>query len=381
MLLESLAGFVDAGAEVVLTVPGPGPLVGLAEDLGVEVLVRPVPVLRKSALSLRGGAALAGATVAAAVRGAALLRRLRPDVAYVSTLTTPSWIALARALRVPVVCHVHEAESTAAPAVQRVLTAPLLAATSVLVNSTFALEVLERSWPRLRGRSTVVLNGVAGPPTPAGARPRAAGPVHLLYVGRLSERKGVLVAVEALGRLLGAGLDVRLDLVGDVFAEHEDFGRRLRARLAEPALADRVALHGFSADVWGHLAACDVLLVPSVLPEPFGNTAVEGVLAGRPVVASATGGLPEAVGGFASVRLVAAGDAAALADAVRTLVGDLPAVSAAALSDAGAAATRYAPGRYRADVAGQVLAVARRAARPAVREPAPGRARSVTGSG
>jgi len=360
MVLESLSGLLEAGARVVLTVPEDGPLVTEARRRGAGVVVAPVPVLRKSALSVRGGLALAGSAAAGAARGAALLRRLRPDVVYVSTLTTPSWVLLARAAGRPVVCHVHEAETSPPLAVQRVLTVALLAATSVLVASDYALGVLLRSWPVLRGRCAVVRNGVAGPPSGPAPRRGGGGPGRLLYVGRLSERKGVLVAVEALRLLLAGGTDVRLDLVGDVFAEHAGFAERLRRRLDDPALAGRSTVHGFAADVWGHLADADVLLVPSVLPEPFGNTAVEGVLAARPVVASDTGGLPEAVAGVAAARLVPPGDAAALADAVRGLVADLPGASARAGADAVRTAARHAPARYRADVATAVLTAAGR---------------------
>jgi len=360
MVLESVSGLLEAGAQVVLTVPGDGPLVAEARRRGAGVVLAPVPVLRKSALSLRGGLALAGSVVAGVGAGAGVLQRVRPDVVYVSTLTTPSWVVLARAAGRPVVCHVHEAETSPPLVVQRLLTAALLTATSVLVASDYALGVLTRAWPRLRGRSTVVRNGVAGPPAPPSLRRRDAGGARLLYVGRLSERKGVLVAVEALRLLLAGGADVRLDLVGDAFTEHAAFAARLRERLDDPALAGRTTVHGFAADVWGHLAAADVLLVPSVLPEPFGNTAVEGVLAARPVVASDTGGLPEAVGDVASARLVPAGDAAALAEAVRRLVADLPAVSAEALADAPRAAARHAPARYRAEVATAVLTAAGR---------------------
>jgi len=367
MLLETLIGMVDAGLDAVLTVPQDGPLVEEAERHGVPVVLSPVPVLRKSALSLRGFAALARSAAAGLVRGGVVLRRVRPDVVYVSTLTTPTWILLARAAGAPVVGHVHEAESGPSRWLQRLMTAPLLACSALLVNSTYALDVLAHSWPELRSRSTVVLNGVAGPPPAVPPPPRPAGPVRLLYVGRLSERKGVLVALAALEELLRTGVDVRLDLVGDVFAEHAEFAHRLHDRVARSELRDHVAIHGFAVDVWTHLSACDILLVPSVLPEPFGNSAVEGVLAARPVIASRTGGLPEAVGHFTSTRLVAPGDPVDLAAAIRTVISSLPEVAAAAQRDAARAAALYAPRRYRDDVVAHVLATVRSPGLPSAR--------------
>ncbi|MEW1957298.1 glycosyltransferase [Kineococcus sp. NPDC059986] len=346
MVLEALRGMVSGEVDPVLATTGEGALVDAARRAGVPVLRCPVPVLRKSALSPRGLLGLAAASVAGVVRGARTIRRVRPDVVYVSTVTTPTWLLAARASRVPVVCHVHEAESSASWPVRRALSAPLLLAGSLLVNSTFAGDLLAASWPRLRARTWLVPNGVAGPPAGPGARRKGGGPARLLYVGRLSERKGVLVALDAFDLLRATGVDVRLDLVGDVFAEHADFAERLRDRTRSLVASGHVVLHGFDEDVWTHLRACDVLIVPSLLPEPFGNVAVEGVLAGRPVVASDTGGLPEALAGYRSARLVPPGDAESLAAGLRGVLAELDELTAAAAEDALVAARRHAPQRY-----------------------------------
>ncbi len=349
MLLEAVRAVVAAGSRALLVVGEDGPLVELARRAGARVLVRPVPVLRKSALSPRGLLGLTGRSAVSAARDGALLRRLRPDVVYVSTLTVPTWVLLARAHGVPVVCHVHEAEAQASALVQRALAAPLLAATRLLVNSEYSRTVLTRSWPVLAARSGVLPNGVQGPAGPV-PPPPAGGPIRLLYVGRLSRRKGVLVALDAFARVLADGLDAHLDLVGDVFGEHADFGAELADRLRDSVFEGRVTVHGFDPDVYAHLARTDLLLVPSVLPEPFGNTAVEGVLAGRPVLVSDVGGLPEAVAGVPSARLVPAGDAAALARAVVDAAAALPDLQERAAEHAPVAARRFAPERYRAGV-------------------------------
>lgn len=359
MLLEAVRGMAGAGLRPVVALPGRGPLADAVEHLGVPVVVCGSPVLRRSGLTPSGLVRLLARTAVDAVRGAALLRRTRPAAVYVSTLTTPLWLLLARVHGVPVVCHVHEAESQAPGLLQRALALPLLAATGVVVNSRYTGEVLARSVPSLRRRSAVVLNGVQGPVSASPRPSPVRGPVRLLYVGRLSERKGPHVALEAVELLLAQGVDVRLDLVGDAYVEHAAYAERLheRARLLEQD--GKVTFHGFADDVWPALAGSDVLLVPSTQPESFGNTAVEGVLAGRPVIASDIGGLPEALHGFTSARVVPAGDAAALADAVRAVVDDLSALAAAAVVDAASAAERHRPAVFQRAVAGALLELAR----------------------
>jgi glycosyltransferase involved in cell wall biosynthesis len=69
-------------------------------------------------------------------------------------------------------------------------------------------------------------------------------------------------------------------------------------------------------------AAADVVVVPSVLPDPLPNSALEAAAAGCCVVASAIGGLPEILSDGRSGVLVRPGDPAALAGALAALAGD-----------------------------------------------------------
>jgi len=231
----------------------------------------------------------------------------------------------------------------------------------VLVNSHFSLEVLVRSASRVRARAVVVPNGVAGPVRRVPPRERLDGPVRLLYVGRLSPRKGPQVAVATLAELVRRGVDARLELAGSVFPGYEWFADELADQVRAAGLVDRVRFHGFVPDVWQVLAAADVVLVPSVLDELFGNTAVEAVLAARPVVASATSGLLEAVAGHRSAQAVPPSDVTAWADAVERVSTDWPRWAGAALQDADSARHRHDPARYRARVA-QLTATADAAA-------------------
>ena len=100
-----------------------------------------------------------------------------------------------------------------------------------------------------------------------------------------------------------------LDIVGTGNMEAE-----LKARAAELGLADRVRFRGFQSKPqdWMRVAAC--VVVPSFWQEPYGLVAAEAVALGRPVVAFAIGGLPEACQGRAT--LVPPGDVAALAAAL-----------------------------------------------------------------
>lgn len=359
-LVETAAGCVDAGADVVVVLPGDGPLAERMRDVGARVETLDMPVLRKAHLTPRGIVALGAATLRALGPMTRLIRRVRPDTVLVNTLTIPAWLVAARLAGVAPVCHVHEAEADARWVVRVGLAAPLLLARAVVVNSAAARDVVVSAVPALRRRTRVVYNGVPGPPEVAvadGGAGAAPGSAHVVLVGRLSPRKGSDVALEAVALLRGTGRDVRLTLCGSVFAGYEWFEDQLRVRAAADDLAGAVDLVGY-ADPWEWFARGDVVVVPSRV-EPFGNVAVQAMLAGRPVVVSRTQGLAEIVRDGETGLLVRPGDPVALADAIAELLDD-PA-RASVLAEAGRtdAAERFGAQRYRAQM-GRLL-VARRA--------------------
>lgn len=350
MLAESVIGFRRAGLDVVAVLPYDGPLAGELRSHGARVEICVTPTLRKQFLSPVGLVRLAALAVGAIPRAVRLLRRTRPAVVYVNTITDPFWVVVARLCGIPVVCHVHEAETSAPAPVRRALAAPLLAASGLIANSRFTAAVPTASFGRLAERFHVVHNGLTSPPRPRSPRAEIDGPIRLLFVGRLSERKGVEDAVDAVGMLVARGADVRLDVVGEVFPGYEWFEDSLRRRISDAGLDRHVTLCGFDPDVWSHLADCDIVLVPSRLDEGFGNAAVEATLAARPVIATGTSGLLEAVEGYASARSVPPTAPSAIADAVDGLVADWDRIRLAAVDDATIAAARHDPDRYRTAV-------------------------------
>lgn len=194
---------------------------------------------------------------------------------------------------------------------------------------------MAESFRRLDRRITVSYNAVPGPDRVEPARSQITEAVSLLlYLGRISYRKGVDLVVEAMGLLQQRGYIAELGIVGAVFPRYESVENALVERVDALGLSDRVHFKGFHTSVWSFLAATDVVIVPSRVDEPFGNTAVEAMLAARPLIASATTGLLEAAAGYHSVRMVAPNDAGRIADAVETAVRDWTVLPAGAVQDA-----------------------------------------------
>jgi glycosyltransferase involved in cell wall biosynthesis len=346
MLLEAVDGFLARGWRVVVCIPD-GPLVAEIESRGAEVRFAPSPVLRRTSLTPKGLLALIGLTLRSIWGNVALIRSVRPDVMYVNTIIQPLWLVLGWVLRTPVACHVHEAESTLPAFVRKALAAPLWFARRIIVNSKFCERVFVDAWPRLESRYDIVYNGVGGPPSVIPPRAEITEPIRLLYIGRFSERKGVQDAVDTLGRLDAEGVVAQLDMVGDVFPGYEFVVDDIHRRAAEAGTTDRLQMHGFDTDIWPYLADADILLVPSRLEETFGNVAIEGLRAARPIVVSRTSGLLEAADGFGAAVGFPPGDAAALTNAIRDIAEHWSEYRDRALADATRATDSFSLDRYR----------------------------------
>lgn len=348
-MLESVRAMRAAGVEVVVVCPGPGPLVELLNREGADVQVRTFPVVRRAHLSVPGMARLAKDVLFAAPGMVRAIRDIEPDVVYVNTTTLPWWIGVSRLMRVPVLCHVHEAEDLDNIWMLRVLNAPLLLSSRLILISHTAAHATWRIYPSLRSRSVVVMNGIpdrASPPVPP---PGVAGITHLAVVGRLSPRKGTHTAIAAARLLHERGLDVRLEVAGTVFPGYQWYEEELRALVFQQGLSDVVSFTGYVSPSFIAFDRADIVLAPSIR-EPFGNAVVEALLSERPVVAAAAGGHLETVLDGETGLLVPVSDPVAAADAVESLIADPEAARRLASSARQSARRAFGAGRYRREV-------------------------------
>lgn len=117
------------------------------------------------------------------------------------------------------------------------------------------------------------------------------GPLKLLCVGRLIERKGQHHLIDAVKRLTDEGIEVELDLVGT-----GDSRSANEAQVARLGLGDRVHFLGYVSreKIAEHYAAADVFVLPSY-NEGMSVALLEAMASGLAVVVTATGGTPELI--------------------------------------------------------------------------------------
>jgi phosphatidylinositol alpha-1,6-mannosyltransferase len=184
---------------------------------------------------------------------------------------------------------------------------------------------------------------------PPGVHPeRFAGPVRveatkkqfglegrrvILFVGRLAKRKGVKEFIQkSLPKIVEGVPAACLAVVGgnpsDSLTEREDVLRDINGAISETGLTDHVRLLGRVADseLIGLYQACDVAVLPALDiaddVEGFGIVLLEAAAAGKPVVATGVGGIPDAVEDGRSGILAGPGNYGGLSRSIIDLLTD-----------------------------------------------------------
>ena len=216
----------------------------------------------------------------------AVAKTFKPDVLYAHFLV-PAGFAASLASRAPLVVTAHGqdvANIGTRVGVRSVTRQVVRRAAAVVAVSDWLRVELEEKVPEARGKVEVVDCGVdleRFRPSPA-----PGGAPAFVCVGSLSERKNVVRLADAFARF-GEGT---LTFVGDGPLRAQLEGRR-GVEVTGPVPHDEIP---------ARIAAARVVCGPSLV-EPFGQALLEGLAAGRPVVATSVGGPPEFVPAEAGV--------------------------------------------------------------------------------
>jgi len=287
--MQTTVALCGRGHRVDLAYVADGPFRGDYEAAGTTLVE--VPLLD---LHLRGALGAARAIAPSVRSGVAL----GPDVIYAHRMQPLPWaVATGARARRPVVSHLHGITGCTHRVVNTLL--GRRPRTVLSVSSFLRDQLVAGGFPARRVE--VVHNGIDPDAYPFGdlaARTQARdalgidqGAFVVLFYGRLDPTKGVDVLLDAVARMRDAGSGVQLLMIGSPATV--DYLRAIRPRLRQPG----VTWLPNRPDVVTPLHAADVVAAPSVWDEPFGRVVVEAMSTGRPVVATAVGGIPEVLTG------------------------------------------------------------------------------------
>ena len=286
------------------------------------------------------------------------LRRIQPDLVHAHG--TESYVAAAHGSGFPVVTTVHGIRYKEV----------------VLFGG---LKGLARRWATVRLERRVLADSrdifviadyvrqAIAPLTQARFHP-IANPVHTKYfdlpttdtgntilsVAAVQPRKGLIHLVEALAEVRRQIPDAKLLLIGKVLVP--EYAEQIRRRVAELGLTDAVQMLGFVSDeeLQRAFTGCAVFALCST-EESSPVSIAEAMTLGKPVVATAVGGVPDLVADGRTGHLVSFGDVGAIAESLLDILGDPR--RRAAFSQA--ARTRAEQDFHPAAIAAKTLAVYR----------------------
>lgn len=225
---------------------------------------------------------------------------------------------LCRWLGVPYVLHLHGGNypkfwGLVGPRLSREIERMFEGAARILVlGETWRRFVSDRV-PEATARIAVIPNAAAMPRL---EHVGGGSSVHILFLGRISDLKGVPQLGEALYRMRDLP-GWRATIAGDGAVE------QARAKIAEMGLTDRIALPGWvdGAEVAALVAAADILVLPSFV-ENLPVSVIEGMASGLAVVTTPVGAIEDIITDNETGLLVPVGDVDALTAALTRAVLD-----------------------------------------------------------
>lgn len=259
----------------------PRRLLGKAlQERNLNVRYVDLPVLRRAYMN---GRSLMG-LIRRFWQTARLLITLRPDALYINTAALAPLAPFARALGIPVVLHLHEYLS----GLQKLILKPMIAfSTTIICVSASVCDVLGDA---LRRKSTIIHNGFRLPNATSFDKDTGED-LRFLVASRWNSWKGHELLFAAWDKIERS--DARLTVLGGPPPSGASVDvPKLVSALRRP---DSVEILGETDDVHAKIRSSHVVIVPSTQPDPLPTIAIEAAAAGRIVIASASGGLPEIV--------------------------------------------------------------------------------------
>jgi len=289
-LLDLLPAMRQRGWQVLVGLPGDGAMFERVKAEGFEARRIPCGPYRSG----RKSAFDAGRWVAQLPRLALEIRRMAAEIAADRVLLNgPRLVPAAAAarLRCPVVFHAH---SSVPPGVtQRLVGTALRAMDARLIG---ACRFVADPWRRYVPPQciAVIYNGVPGPDRLGGQATRLPAAGAIGCIGRIAPEKGQREFLAAAAAIAHAIRGCRFLIYGAaLFSDKraQQYEREVRAAAAGLP----VEFMGWAPEPYAALATLDLLLVPSAAQEATPRVIMEAFAAGVPVIARASGGVPEIV--------------------------------------------------------------------------------------
>ena len=146
------------------------------------------------------------------------------------------------------------------------------------------------------------------------------------HIARIDWWKGHEIFIEALARVANKQKNVKGLIIGEVaelnYERSKRYLKTLHNMVKGLGLEEKIIFTGYRSDIPFILSALDIVVHASSIPEPFGLTVIEGMAAGKPVVATGAGGVLDIIENGVNGYLVPCKDPEKMAEAIEKIILD-----------------------------------------------------------
>ena len=284
--ISSLEALIDKypDAELTVVIPQPGPVHNVLQQIVSDVRIIEIGTIQKKDLKHPIS------TLIRVFESSLSARRLikEYDFIYINTIVVMAFNFALLFSKSNAVIHVREIPS---PVVSIIF--------SLLFHINRAFLIFNSKSTRdnfffiKKKRSAVVLNGVEMKNIPT--EKIKSELFKILIIGRLIPWKGQELLLNAFQKIKLTHKKIKLYIAGGPPKGSEEYAQFLNDLVAKLNIENDVEMLGFTNNTSELYINSDLVVVPSLKPEPFGRVAIEAMSYGRPVVAARHGGLVEIV--------------------------------------------------------------------------------------
>lgn len=331
-LLRLSSRLVNDGHDVLSVIPFDGPLRKRLQSQGVQVAIHKhlAIVTRQRTSNLRSLVGLVINLMVSTIRLLILSRKFQPDIIHTNTAIIPTPGLVSRLINIPHIWHVRESFwefrrmweyyqgymsrfsdviiCVSTPIAEQFNSRILSDKVKVIQNGFPKDEFVHVSNSRVDTfRNKYSLNGF----------------LTIGVIGRIKyQRKGQEVFVEAAELLENEYPRVKFLCIGSPYPGNEQHLINLLNLIDKLELHEKVIYTGDVEDIKVAIQALDILVLPSVDPEPFSGVVIEAMAMGKPVIGTRIGGTIEQIEDGITGFLVEPGSAESLANALEQLIKD-----------------------------------------------------------
>jgi len=314
----------------VIVLDNHGPLVDRLKTSTQNIIIHPLGVLRRKYFNPAGMLKCALEISRAVPLLTRLIKQENVALIYSNTIGVIPGAFAAKLTKKPHIWHVHEIIQEPRFVGKTLATLVLTTSDKIVAVSNAVANFLKTGFFGDSNRIQVVYNAVAmekfSKPYAETIRDELGIPQDCILIGligRIHFWKGQDFFLNVVSVIKRSGFSqFKVLIVGSTYSGYEWLLQDLQKKVVSLGLQENVIFCSYRQDVEKLYAGIDILVVPSTQPEPFSLVTLEGMAAGKPIVATAHGGPAELIEDGKTGFLVPVGEVQLMADRVLTLIRD-----------------------------------------------------------